>query len=194
MTRRIVVGALLLVLVGGLAFGQEAAQAEKDQAERKILISLNPLGPILGIYSGSFEMAVGPRLDFFVAPTFWNIRLSILGGLVPDGFSAWTLGVLGGVNFFPLAPTAPKGLFLGGGASLSYLYVGADGANVSGFVINPLVQVGYRWIWGWFSIAPSFNLGYEIALIDASVLGSAYDLYIPGGVSWGFGLGLAIAL
>lgn len=106
-------------------------------------------------------------------------------------FSWWYLSAVGGANYY-FSGTAPKGLYAGGGLGLGYTSISYSGTSASGFSIEPVAHLGYRFIWGFFSLAPEVGVSYTMNLFDFSSLGLG-STYSVGGFGYSLGLGMAIA-
>lgn len=184
MKLRAVLMAILLLAVG-------LASATAQSKQPKSLVSFNPIGPVFGIYQGGYEQAIGPHLSFYVNPTYFNLGLSVVGGLLPSGTSVWYLSAEPGVNYY-FFTQAPKGLYAGGGLGLGYMDVTVSPVSVGGLLIMPEAHVGYRFIWGFFSLAPEVGVNYTEALFNLSSVGLG-TVSAPGGFGYSLGLNLAIA-
>ena len=197
-----VVAALLLVTA---AFGFA------DKHGPSSLIGVNPVGPVLGVYSASYESAIDDTWSWFIEGRYINPRLSLLMLVfdLGDDWSLWYLGAAGGANY-SLSGTVLEGAFIGGYATAGYGQVDVNTkdttAALSGMVLGGGVRLGYRITWGIISIAPQISAGYSYAFIDGVTDKEINDgrgadgedpkinISALSGLSLGFGLGLAIAL
>ena len=175
------------------------------------LVGVNPVGPVLGVYSASYESVIDNTWSWFVEGLYINPRLSLLTLVLDlgDDWSLWYLGAAGGANYY-LSGTVLEGAFIGGYATAGYGQVDVNtkdtNAALSGVVLGGGVRLGYRITWGIISIAPQISAGYSYAFIDgvtdekinAGRGGEGQEPKINisalSGLSLGFGLGLAIAL
>ena len=194
-------GAVAALLVGSAAFGVA------DMHGPESLLGFNPLGPVFGAYSATYESKIDDNWSWFVSGAYVNPRLSLIGLFLFDSTDAWSLWALGGGaggNYY-LSGTALKGPFIGAGVIAAYAQVDDDKDNppvaVSGFGFGGEVHLGYRIMWGPVSIAPQIGGAYTYTLIDLSGFNpegtppeDRINLSAISGFSLTFGLGLAIAL
>ena len=176
------------------------------------LLGVNPVGPVLGIYSASYESTMDETWSWFVEGAYINPRLSLLSLVLDlgDDWSLWYLGAAGGANYY-LSGTVLEGAFIGGYVTAGYGQVDVNTedttAPLSGLVLGGGVRLGYRITWGIISIAPQISVGYSYAFIDGVTdkeinkdrgakegQEPKIDISALSGLSLGFGLGLAIAL
>lgn len=159
-----------LVSLAGMAQDQPAVEARPASS----LITVNLAGPFIGIYTGSYETKISDRMSFYVSPLYMNLKMTLLGSLIPPNSHFWGLGAAAGLNFYFAKPLA--GFFLGGGGSFTLFNIGDTSSNLTLMTLGVQAQVGYRWIfWGWLAIAPQLNVSYTFAL-------AAYEGEVGGAV------------
>ncbi len=184
--KRIMIAFVVVLLLLGLTplFAQDAP--------KKNLISVNPIGPIFGIISGYYETALSDELSLVVAPTYFNIRLSILGAAFSDiNFEWWYLSAASGLNYY-LTDETLKGLYAGGRLGVGYMYIGEAGDSATGLFVTPQVTAGYRVIFGNFSLAPQIGVSYPLAFFEYAGITSMQSVSVNQlSYSWGFGLAIA---
>ena len=126
-TRVVVAACMIAVATSGIA----QTQAVDDGPATTGVVGLNLFGPIVGIYSGSLELALHEDWSMFVVPTYFNAKGSLLGALIEiagvdeDDYELWSISGALGANYF-LTDRAPVGLFVGGSLEPGYLYASFD--------------------------------------------------------------------
>ncbi|MDE0228130.1 MAG: hypothetical protein OXJ62_04660 [Spirochaetaceae bacterium] len=199
---------MLTVATAGLAQTQ-AVVAEGPSATG--VFGLNLFGPLVGIYSGSLEVALDEDWSLFVVPTYFNAKGSLLGalfeiaGVEPEDYELWSISGALGANYF-LTDRAPVGLFVGGSVEPGYLYAtfkdsaledeDADNLEVNTFKIGGGVHVGYRVLLGPVAITPRAGLAYHYLDTDADGISGDLERTASAafsGFSFGWGLDLGIA-
>ena len=199
--------AFVLTVAGVVAapgFGQTAE-------DRTTVVGLNLLGPVVGLYSGSFEQAIDDELSIFVIPTYFNAKAGIfdalasVGGIEREDYDIWFLAVAAGVNYF-LDGTAPAGVFAGGWLQPGYGYARFEGSALGVGEREPLeggtvtltagVHVGYRLIWGPVAITPRVGISYQFALdpvsgFDPQIRTLADNVGTGLQFPWGVDIGIA---
>lgn len=156
---------IAFVLVAGAVSAQSNAQH---------LLSINPLSPIFGIITGSYEGRIDSDLSFFVEPTlFVPRRVGIFSGLEWGDTRLWSVGAFGGAHYW--FDNALEGFYVGGGPIVGYFYAGDDDVSFSGLELGAAGRIGHRWIWDWFSMAP--YLGYRFTGFTGSY--DAEDAGVP---------------
>ncbi|MDE0449066.1 MAG: hypothetical protein OXH96_20560 [Spirochaetaceae bacterium] len=199
---------MLTVATAGLAQTQAVA-AEGPSAIG--VFGLNLFGPLVGIYSGSLEVALDEDWSLFVVPTYFNAKGSLLGalfeiaGVEPEDYELWSISGALGANYF-LTDRAPVGLFVGGSVEPGYLYAtfkdsaledeDAENLEVNTFKIGGGVHVGYRVLLGPVAITPRAGLAYHYLNTDADGISGDLERTASAafsGFSFGWGLDLGIA-
>lgn len=206
---RLLVAALMLaVATAGIA--QTQAGTQEDPGVTGVF-GLNLFGPIVGIYSGSLELALDEDWSMFVVPTYFNAKGSLLGalfevaGVEEDHYELWSITASLGANYF-LTDRAPVGLFVGGSVEPGYLFaeftdsaleeMDADPVKLDTFKIGGGVHVGYRVLWGPIAVTPRAGLSYHYLLAEAEGLDPDLERTSSAafsGFSFGWGLDLGIA-
>lgn len=186
MKKAILVLLLVVAVAGGTVFAQ-------DEADPKSLVSVNVFGPFFGLFSGYYETALTEDLGLVIAPSYWNVKMSILGSILADDFNMWSAGATIGANYY-LSDRTIRGLYAGANADFSYTFIGTEADNFSGMVLGANALLGYRWVWGWFALDVSANLGYSVALFEADLSGLSFTAPAVDGFSYGFGIGMSFAL
>lgn len=177
---RIVHPLAFALLIGGLVVAPGFGQTTEDQTT---VVGLNLLGPVVGLYSGSFEQAIDDDLSIFVIPTYFNAKagvfdaLASLADIQPDDYDLWYLAVAAGVNYF-INGTAPAGVFAGawlqpgyGRARFAASALSEDSEETfdgSTVTLTAGAHVGYRLIWGPVAITPRVGISYQLALTPVS--------------------------
>lgn len=207
-SRLLVAACMLTVATAGLAQTQAVA-AEGPSATG--VFGLNLFGPLVGIYSGSLEVALDEDWSLFVVPTYFNAKGSLLGalfeiaGVEPEDYELWSISGALGANYF-LTDRAPVGLFVGGSVEPGYLYAtfkdsaledeDAENLEVNTFKIGGGVHVGYRVLLGPVAITPRAGLAYHYLNTDADGISGDLERTASAafsGFSFGWGLDLGIA-
>ena len=207
-SRLLVAACMLTVATAG--FAQIEAAAGDGPAATGVF-GLNLFGPLVGIYSGSLEVALDEKWSVLVVPTYFNAKGSLLGalfeiaGVEPDDYELWSISGALGANYF-LIDRAPVGLFVGGSVEPGYLYAtfknsaladeDTEDLEVDTFKIGGGVHVGYRVLLGPIAITPRAGLAYHYLVTEAD--GISDDLERTAGAaftgfSFGWGLDLGIA-
>ena len=206
-TRVVVAACMIAVATSGIA---QTQAADEDPAATGVF-GLNLFGPIVGIYSGSLELALHEDWSMFVVPTYFNAKGSLLGalfeiaGFEEDDYELWSISGALGANYF-LTDPAPVGLFVGGSVELGYLYASFDDTALANeaaeklvldtFKIGGGVHVGYRVLWGPVAITPRAGLAYHYLFTEAKGLDEDLERTASAafsGFSFGWGLDLGIA-
>ena len=206
-TRVVVAACMVAVATSGIAQTQAAEEAPAATG----VLGLNLFGPIVGIYSGSLELALHEDWSVFVVPTYFNAKGSLLGalfaiaGVDEDDYELWSVSGALGANYF-LAERAPVGLFVGGSVEPGYLSAefkdtalaeqDAEPLSLSAFKIGGGVHVGYRVLWGPVAITPRAGLAYHYLSTEAKGLDEDLERRSSAaitGFSFGWGLDLGIA-
>jgi hypothetical protein len=166
---------LLLTGATQIASPQEA----RAQAEFGSVISINPFGLLLGVANAEYEKVWKPNMSFVGQAVFasrssgdWDWML--LGGGV-------------GVKRY-LNSTAPEKLWFGGNASLQYVSADYGREEGSSVFLGLAGLVGYKWIFGQFTVEPSIGLLMSIGSL--SIAGESIPITGVGG-TLGISLGYA---
>ncbi len=191
-------------LVAAPGFGQTAE-------DRTTVVGLNLLGPVVGLYSGSFEQAIDDELSIFVIPSYFNAKAGIfdalasVGGIEREDYDIWFLAVAAGVNYF-LDGTAPAGVFAGGWLQPGYGHARFEGSALGvgeherlegGTVtLTAGAHVGYRLIWGPVAVTPRVGISYQFALdpvsgFDPQIRTLADNVGTGLQFPWGVDIGIA---
>ena len=202
--------ALCMLTAATLGMAQTNASPNEGPSATGVF-GLNLFGPIVGIYSGSLELAVHEEWSIFVVPTYFNAKGSLIGALIEiagvdkDDYELWSITGAFGANYFLTEP-APLGLFIGGAVEPGYLYAEfKDSAledptavplKLDTFKIGGSVNVGYRVRWGPVAITPRAGLSYNYLLTEAEGLDQDLErtsraAYSGFGFGWGLDLGIA---
>lgn len=199
--------AFVLTIVGLVAapgFGQTTE-------EQTTVVGLNLLGPVVGLYSGSFEQAIDDDLSIFVTPTYFNVKAGIfdalagVAGIEPEDYDIWFISVAAGVNYF-VNGMAPTGVFAGGWLQPGYGYarfedtaldLGEEETLEGGTVtLTAGAHVGYRLIWGPVAITPHVGISYQLALSPVSGFNTQIRTladYVGTGLQFPWGVDIGIA-
>lgn len=199
---------MLVVLVAALA-APVVAEGQYDSLVQRhdSLVQVYPLGPLVGLYTASFEQVLSDQLSLVLLPAYHNPQLALLRdladelygvkGLDHEEYDAWRLSFDAGLNWFP-GGRAPKGFFLGGALAVGYLTVSdqrkSPAETDSSVVAGASLHLGYRWIWDMVSIAPRASLGYLFGFdqFEDSITEKKLQDY-GRGIDWDLGVELAIA-
>jgi hypothetical protein len=172
----------LIALLGALVAVPGMAQTAEDKTT---VVGLNLLGPVVGLYSGSFEQAIDDDLSVFVIPTYFNAKAGIFDPLasvsvehiVRADYDLWSISVAVGANYF-VNGTAPTGVFAGGWLQPGYGSFRFDSSALEKgdakqvddgtVILSAGVHVGYRLIWDLVAITPRVGVSYQLALNEAS--------------------------
>ncbi len=198
----------LIALLGALVAVPGMAQTAEDKTT---VVGLNLLGPVVGLYSGSFEQAIDNDLSIFVIPSYFNAKAGIFDALASvaaikrEDYDIWFISVAAGVNYF-VNGTAPVGVFAGAWLQPGYgsfrfkstALENRDGEPVvdSTVILSVGAHVGYRLIWGPVAITPRVGISYQLALDEVSGfdtrMRSLVDNVNTGlRFPWGIDLGIA---
>ena len=198
----------LIALLGALVAVPGMAQTAEDKTT---VVGLNLLGPVVGLYSGSFEQAIDDDLSIFVIPTYFNAKAGIFDALASvaaikrEDYDIWFISVAAGVNYF-LNGAAPTGVFAGAWLQPGYGYARFAGSALdrdlgetlegSTVILSAGAHVGYRLIWGPVAITPRVGISYQLSLDEVS----GFDTRMRSLVAnvntglrfpWGIDLGIA---
>lgn len=201
--------AVLVVFVVALGAAPVVAEAQYDSLVRQhnSLVQVYPLGPLVGLYTASFEQVLDDQLSLVLLPAYHNPQFALfrdladelygVKGLNHDDYDAWRLSFDAGLNWFPEGG-APKGFFLGGALAVGYLTVSdqreSPAETDSSVLLGASLHLGYRWILDMVSIAPRASLGYLFGLDQFEDSIGEKKLQDYGrGLDWDLGVELAIA-
>jgi hypothetical protein len=150
------------VVCGGLLVASGATAHPEEGPPRRVL-SVNPLGPVVGFHSLEYEQAVHPRWSLYVQPGFTpgGGSTDVLVSIRPGPFLS------GGARLF-LTGEAPTGLFVASGA---HVYVSSPFRDVRTGVD---VVVGGAWLAG--PVYLSAGLG---GMYSAMPVGGASPSLLP---------------
>jgi hypothetical protein len=170
----------LIALLGALVAVPGMAQTAEDKTT---VVGLNLLGPVVGLYSGSFEQAIDDDLSIFVIPTYFNAKAGIFDALASvaaikrEDYDIWFISVAAGVNYF-VNGAAPTGVFAGAWLQPGYGYARFEGSALdhdlgetlegSTVILSAGAHVGYRLIWGPVAITPRVGISYQLSLDEVS--------------------------
>ena len=198
----------LIALLGALVAVPGMAQTAEDKTT---VVGINLLGPVVGLYSGSFEQAIDNDLSIFVIPTYFNAKAGIFDALAsfadiqPEDYDIWFISVAAGVNYF-LNGAAPTGVFAGAWLQPGYGYARFEGSALdpdfdkrfegSTVTLSAGAHVGYRLIWGPVAITPRVGISYQLALdevsgFDTRMRSLADNVNTGLRFPWGIDLGIA---
>ena len=199
----------LIALLGALVAVPGMAQTAEDKTT---VVGLNLLGPVVGLYSGSFEQAIDDDLSIFVIPTYFNAKAGIFDALASvaaikrEDYDIWFISVAAGVNYF-VNGAAPTGVFAGAWLQPGYGYARFEGSAAldrdsgetfegSTVTLSAGAHVGYRLIWGPVAITPRVGISYQLALdevsgFDTRMRSLADNVNTGLRFPWGIDLGIA---
>lgn len=165
-------------LIGALGMLVAASGFAQTAEDKTTVIGLNLLGPMVGLYSGSFEQVLDDDLSIFVLPAYYNVKAAIFGALPaksaikPDDYDVWSVSIAAGANYY-VNGVSPTGVFAGAWLSPGYAYARFDRAALkdptgekrdSGTVLlGAGAHVGYRVIWGPVALTPRVGVSYQLA-------------------------------
>ena len=159
--------------------------AFSQSGERDTLIGINPVGPLFGVYSGSFQQLLGNDLGIFVRAVYFDSKWSVLyRDLMPE---RWSVGGELGANYYP-QDSAPEGFFAGVGVASDYLFL-RDAEE--GLRFGVVTQIGYQVLWGPVALAPRATMGHRWVLGELERSESAADIENGSGIK-GFWLGIGL--
>ncbi len=182
--RTLVFVVVVLLLIPSAAFGADGSRPRN-------LISFNPLGPLIGLYSGSFEHALDDEVSVAVSPTYYNWNFGLLGLLTDDDWTFWYFSVDGGANYY--FDRTLEGIYAGGVAVLGYGTVGYRTEKVNTLVLGAQGHAGYRWIFDWVAVAPQIGMRYEVVTADYEGELGAVPPTSVGGFSFPIAIQVALA-
>ena len=198
----------LIALLGALVAVPGMAQTAEDKTT---VVGLNLLGPVVGLYSGSFEQAIDDDLSIFVIPTYFNAKAGIFDALASvaaikrEDYDIWFISVAAGVNYF-VNGAAPTGVFAGAWLQPGYGYARFEGSALdhdlgetlegSTVILSAGAHVGYRLIWGPVAITPRVGISYQLSLDEVSGFNTQMRSLVANvntglRFPWGIDLGIA---
>ena len=156
-----------------------SSQEARAEGEFGSVISVNPIGLLLGVANAEYEKVWKPNLSLVGQALF---AFSSSGGW------SWTL-LGGGVGVKRyLNPSAPEKLWFGGNASIQYVSAKYGGERDSSIFFGATGLVGYKWVFGeGFTVEPFVGLGISIGSL--SIGGESVPLAGVGpavGISLGY--------
>lgn len=166
---------LFLVLSSPLVFSEknekkinnDSVEVE-DKNSTAMLISPNVLGPLFGTVQIGLEFPIAKSLSLEINPSYFNVKISPFFGALIDtvdeyvDLELWSLQGELSLNYFFSRKALNKG-FLGAYVKGSYFKGSIEDACLDLSSVGGGVKLGYRWVWGWLSIAPVAKLGYNYA-------------------------------
>ncbi|MFW5801386.1 MAG: hypothetical protein ACOCVC_05105 [Spirochaeta sp.] len=188
---------------------QETPEETNPNADTK-LVSVNLLGPIFGLYTGSVEFPVSENLTVALQPEYMNFQYSLTGlilqATLEEEWESYNFNVVsyGGqvaLNYFPEG--VHNELFFGGYGGYAHMDIQMYDIAVSTQLIQGGARVGYRRVFDFLALTPYAQVGFGLSTTDASELyaelGIANDPALQTaidnsfGFSYGFGVSIAIA-
>jgi len=168
---------MFILLIGGTQM--VSSQEARAEGEFGSVISVNPIGLLLGVANVEYEKV-------------WKPNMSLVGqGLFAFRSSGhWKWSIFGGgvgIKRY-LNPTAPEKLWFGGNASLQYVSAEYWGDKDSSIFFGLTGLAGYKWIFGQFTVEPSIGLLMSIGSL--SIAGQSIPI---SGVGGALGLSLGYA-
>ncbi len=187
---------LLAVVLLVLALGTPAFAQGGGAAAPSFAVSLNPLGLLFGIISGSFEFRLMDNLSVYIPAAYYNSDISLI--FPTSGFyNATYLGVEGHVRYylldktFQMNSTALDGLWLGGGGGVQIWSFTWSGTTYPSTIIMISALAGFKYTFGQgqgFYLEPMAGYSFGIGTLDIG----GYGLSVAtGGFIIGIGLGYA---
>ncbi len=174
--KRISILVVVLILVATVAgFGQgvgEEGNKVRDGGPRNI-VSANVFGPLLGVYAGSYELAIDDNLSAYVSPRYFNWNLGLQRFLpFSEYMTAWSVQGDFGANYY--LEGALEELYVGGGPVLGFSRFAFDDGDfviseVTGLTLGAQAHVGYRFIFDFISIAPQAGIRFTTTMTDVDV-------------------------
>ena len=193
--------ALTVILVAScISVAAFSQSTDKEEETPKILLSVNPFGMLVGLYTGHFEQKTHDRLSYWVEPNYFNIKAGVVGWLVElvatgyrgledispseirafwDAFSYWSTGASAGVNFFPIR-SAPIDGYISPGITILYSSMGIASLLTelgptpplifTGITVGVTIGGGYRWAWDWFGLGIEARIGVSYTSYSAKAV------------------------
>lgn len=168
--------ALAALGVSGLLAGSSRAADSKPVTDKKMIISVNPLGLAFGALSANFEYKLNEKASIATALFYYHDKTDLL-------FTTWEssmIGLGGGYRMY-FSPVAMDGWFWEPGLSLNsasyevtynssfYGSTLVGSAKTTAIVFAPYAQAGRQWVWpGGFSINLALGLSYYIVNIEST--------------------------
>lgn len=165
-------------LIGALGMLVAASGFAQTAEDKTTVIGLNLLGPMVGLYSGSFEQVLDDDLSIFVIPAYYNVKAAIFTalpestGIKPDHYDVWSVSIAAGANYY-VNGVSPTGVFAGAWLSPGYasarfqetaLNNTGDPKESWTVLLGAGAHVGYRVIWGPVALTPRVGVSYQLAL------------------------------
>lgn len=185
--KKILIVLVLVSTVAVVSFAKEGNTTENVPAP-KMAVALNPLGLIIGMVEGSFEMRMGKmfalKADIVWSPNYlWFTSLRILGMRVGARF--YLMDFSNGFDF-AINMNALRGLYASAG--LGFYSYSSSFITVSVVCPSFFMEAGYKFIFSkeskGFFVEP--YLGFEYVIVSSTFMGS-----MNGGFRWGANLGYA---
>lgn len=191
MRRRALFSSLITVAVLLTGIGPAFAQSD----ERDTLIGVDAVGPLFGMYGGTFQQLLQNDLSIFVRGAYFDPKWGVLYRyLVPEDFTYWSADAEIGFNYYP-QDSAPSAFFAGLGVVPGYLFLrDQSDKEAAGFRIGVVTRVGYQFVWGPIVVGPRASMGYQWVPAELGDLRKVRnETGIRGTVS-GFWLGVGLDL
>ncbi len=186
---RSLIAAMCMAL--GLAGVATAAKPVKN------VISTNVFNLGIGVFSAEFEHMRNEKMGFYGVLRY--------GGYKIGSYETTFPGITLGLHMYP-GGKGPEGMYWGPmlyanivTTTFSYTTLAGTWPNwyyttteeeVSATFFGPMVDVGYRWNWGGFTLSPSFQVGFLIGNLEDSTGTLSLD-YGGGAYLAGLNLGYA---
>lgn len=169
-------------LIGALGMLVAAPSFAQTAEDKTTVIGLNLLGPMVGLYSGSFEQVLDDDLSIFVIPAYYNVKAAIFTalpasmGIEAKDYDVWSVSIAAGANYY-VNGVSPTGVFAGAWLSPGYAFARfqdtalpkAGTKQESGTVLlGAGAHVGYRVIWGPVALTPRVGVSYQLAFTPFS--------------------------
>jgi len=176
-----------LAFASGQAFAE--GNADKPAADRKVLVSPNLLGPLVGYYSATLELKVDRSVSAEIAPAFFNLgSIPLLGTIVDSsGVGFWYGACKLGVNYY--GQETFKGPFVGAYAKGGVFTYSYDSDTTRAGYAGLGAKIGYRWTGSWASFALGASYEYNMAFASLGSVDSSTSLFtsaVDGGMPGAF--------
>jgi hypothetical protein len=176
----------LIALAAVVSF---SAQAQKDDAPKKSVIKINPLGALFGSANLAYERALTDKSSIVIAPSF---------GFFKNGGYKYTTYGLGAEYRFYLSSSksAPAGFYAGPGIGYTFgqakfddMFGGGTTEKTSVSGLSAKAILGHQWIWSsGFTLDLNAGIQYfNLKFKDSNFgTGDPFSGILP---ALGFGLG-----
>lgn len=199
-------------LIGALGMLVAAPSFAQTAEDKTTVIGLNLLGPMVGLYSGSFEQVLDDDLSIFVIPAYYNVKFGIFQALPEnstniksDDYDVWSVSIAAGANYY-VNGVSPTGVFAGAWLSPGYASARFERSalrNTTGekqeswtVLLGAGAHVGYRVIWGPVALTPRVGVSYQLALSPFTGFNTKMDNVVANvnsGLRFPWSIELAIA-